>query len=134
MFLPASDDGAGTRPMRVIHVPRGITDNDVFQIQRFHYRANRYLKDVTRSELEQRFADIWGNVITLRDDGKYTPLMPKLNGMRAPTRNIDFIRLLTEVGEEIRMRGLLSSGQITNVPRRIKRLADESWCRRPNWI
>jgi len=120
--------------MRVIRFPRPITNNAVFQIQRFHYRANRYLKDISRPELEQRFADIWQNAITLRDDGKYTVLLPRLNGMRAPTRNIDFIRLLTEVGEEISMRGLLGSGQLTHVPRRIKRLADETWCRRPDWI
>ncbi|WP_426420956.1 hypothetical protein [Bradyrhizobium genosp. A] len=106
----------------------------VLEIQRFHYRNNRYIQSLSRDELEQRLHDVLANVLTLRDDGKYALIQPKRNGMRAPTRNIDFLLLYAELAEEFLIRGLLDGEQSTNPPEKIRRLADESWCRRPDWV
>jgi hypothetical protein len=53
--------------------------------------------------------------------------------MHVATRNIDFVRLYVELGEELHIRGLLNEKSATPVEK-IKRLADESWCRRPDWV
>ncbi|WP_439400285.1 hypothetical protein ACRQ5Q_42780 (plasmid) [Bradyrhizobium sp. PMVTL-01] len=126
-----AEDG---KPERVLRFPRPVSLEAVLEIQRFHYRANRYMQALTREELGQRLQDVMANVMTLRDDGKYTLLTPKRNGMHSPTRNIDFLLLYTELGEEFLIRGLLNGEQSANPPEKIRRLDDESWCRRPEWV
>jgi hypothetical protein len=132
-FAPPKKTDSG-RQEQVLCFPRPINLEAVLEIKRFHYRANRYLQALSREELEQRLHDVMVNVITLRDDGKYTLITPKRNGMHSPTRNIDFLLLHTELAEEFLIRGLLDGEQSANPPEKIKRLDDESWCRRPDWV
>jgi hypothetical protein len=84
-------------------------------------------------------AKVGGFGMTLGDDGKYRPRfrVRKDHGYRiyAPIRNLDFLRMATDAWEEMRLRGLN-----TRVPLKLKlvqmakRLPDESWCQRPDWI
>lgn len=120
-------------PDRLLHFPHGVSVSAILEIQRFNYRTNRYMQGLTRDELDQRVKDVMANVITLRDDGKYTLILPRRNGMHVATRNIDFVRLYVELGEELHIRGLLKEKSAIPVEK-IKRLADESWCRRPDWV
>ena len=119
----------------VIRFPRPVNFKSILEIQRFRYRANRYMQALSIEELQQRTHDVMANVIRLRDDGKYELIVPKRNGLHAPTRNIDFMRLYLEVGEEMLIRGLLGSGEKSANPvKKIRRLDDESWCHRPDWV
>ncbi|MFB6448928.1 hypothetical protein [Bradyrhizobium tunisiense] len=120
-------------PDRLLHFPHGVGVNAILEIQRYNYRTNRYMQGLNRDELEQRVRDVMANVMTLRDDGKYELILPRRNGMHVATRNIDFVRLYVELGEELHIRGLLNEKSATPVEK-IKRLADESWCRRPDWV
>ncbi|MBR1154282.1 hypothetical protein [Bradyrhizobium sp. JYMT SZCCT0428] len=132
-FVPRKKGEKG-EPERVLRFPRPINLQAILAIQGFYYRSNRYMQALTREELDQRLHDVAANVMKLRDDGKYTLIQPKRNGMHAPTRNIDFLLLYTELAEEFLIRGLLDGGgKSTNPPERIRRLSGESWCRRPDW-
>jgi len=91
------------------------------------------MQALSKEEFNQRFNDVWTNAFSLRDDGKYEMIQPMRNGMLASTRNIDFSRLLVEVAEELILRGLLNERSDVP-PEKIRRLADESWCRRPDWV
>ncbi|WFU21294.1 hypothetical protein QA649_24625 [Bradyrhizobium sp. CB1717] len=121
------------KPDRLLHFPHGVSVSAILEIQRYNYRTNRYMQGLSKDELDQRVKDVMANVITLRDDGKYTLILPRRNGMHVATRNIDFVRLYVELGEELHIRGLLNEKSATPVEK-IKRLADESWCRRPDWV
>ncbi len=123
----------GIKGEHVVRFPRPVSIEAILEIQRFRYRANRYMQALSKEELEQRTHDVMANVITLRDDGKYSLILPKRDGLFVPTRNIDFVRLYVELGEELHIRGLLGQ-QSANPPEKIRRLADESWCRRPDWV
>jgi hypothetical protein len=125
--------GKKGEPERIFRFPRPVSRAAILEILRFRYRANRYMQALSSEELDQRTSDVWANAITLRDDGKYELIQPMRDGMHVPTRNIDFLRLLVEVGEELHMRGLLNQ-KSANPPEKIRRLADESWCRRPEWV
>lgn len=101
------------------------------------YRANRYLKDLSAQELQERTADIVSNMLSLGDDGKYRPRFRiRPDRIYAPIRNLDFLRMATETWEEERLRGYpdvrspLDPAQLQIA----KRLADESWCRRSHWV
>ncbi|MCA1436422.1 hypothetical protein I6F33_26100 [Bradyrhizobium sp. BRP20] len=122
------------RHEHVLRFPRPISLVAILEIKRFHYRANRYMQALSREELEQRLHDVIANVITLGDDGKYTLIKPRRDGMHSPTRNIDFLSLYTELAEEFLIRGLLDGEKSANPPEKIRRLADESWCRRADWV
>jgi hypothetical protein len=126
--------GKKGEPERIILFVRPVSRASRLEIFRFLYKANRYMQALNKDEFNQRFNDVWINSFTLRDDGKYEMIQATRNGMLAPTsRNIDFSRLLVEVGEELVLRGLLNERSDVP-PAKIRRLADESWCRRPDWM
>lgn len=101
------------------------------------YRVNRYLKQLSTVELYERTADIVSNMLFLADDGKYRPrFRVRADRIYAPIRNLDFLRMATDVWEEARLRGTADVDTLLD-PTRLqiaKRLTDESWCRRPNWV
>ena len=101
------------------------------------YRVNRYLKRLSTVELDERTADIASNMLLLGDDGKYRPRFRiRADGMYAPVRNLDFLSMATDAWEEARLRRYTDvSGKLDPTRLQIaKRLADESWCRRPAWV
>lgn len=89
-----------------------------------------------QDDLEARIADIASNMMALGDDGKYRPrFRVRPNKMYAPIRHLDFLRLATDAWEEMRLRGLRMVDRLDpNLSQIAKRLPDESWCRRPDWI
>ena len=101
------------------------------------YRINRYLRRLTRAELDERLADIASNLLVLGDDGKYRPQFHiRTDSIYAPIRGLDFLRMATDAWDEARIRGYPTKRSKLD-PRLLqiaKRLADESWCQRPDWI
>ena len=100
------------------------------------YRKNRYLRTLTDAELEERTVDIFSNLMQLGDDRQYRPqLHVPEDQIYSPIRNLDFLRMTTEVWEEMKLRGKLCSKLQDNKRLQMaSRLADESWCYRPDWI
>src|SRR5205823_1620279 len=91
----------------------------------------------TRAELDERLADIASNLFVLGDDGKYRPQFHvRADRIYAPILGLDFLRMATDAWDEARIRGYPPGrGKLDPAFLQIaKRLADESWCRRPDWI
>ena len=88
-------------------------------------------------ELDDRMADIASNLFNLDDDEKYrTQFHIRPDDIYGPVRNLDFPRMATEVWAEERIRGY-ACVRAPLAPARqqvAKRLADELWCARPDWI
>ena len=75
--------------------PSSITIDDSFYAEwNSEYQSNRYLRFETRSELNQRLQDIWGNLLVLHNSGKVDL-----------TTNTVWHRLFQHVAEEMRIRG-----------------------------
>jgi hypothetical protein len=101
------------------------------------YRLNRYLRRLTREELDQRLADIASNLLVLGEDGKYRPQFHvRADRIYSPIRGLDFLRMATEAWDEARIRGYRTTNdKLDPASLQIaKRIADDSWCRRPEWI
>jgi hypothetical protein len=101
------------------------------------YRNNRYLKRLSDEDLNHRTADIFSNMCFLADNGKYRPRFRiREDQIYAPIRNLDYLRMATEAWEEARLRS--DSAQYAPLDSArlqiAKRLTNESWCRRPDWI
>jgi hypothetical protein len=119
-----------------VHFEKAIPLTNFTVLWRAAYRADRYLKEVTLDSLNQRAADISANTMRMDDDRKLRPILfIDNNGLYKPDRDIDWLRLLTDVHTELRIRGQLdrmpSAPIETHFPRRLE---DESWCRRPDLI
>jgi hypothetical protein len=116
---------------------RPISVNELPKFWIPEYRANRYLKPLTDSQLQTRIEDILSNLMALGDDGKYRPrYLIGENRLYRPIRNLDFLRMLVDIDEECRLRGnpsLLADLPSVNL-QLAQRLADETWCRRPDWV
>lgn len=63
--------------IKVIEPPDTVDDHSVTSFaDSFHedweseYLSNRYLRHESRSEVNQRFQDVWGNILVLRNSGK----------------------------------------------------------------
>ena len=100
------------------------------------YRAKRYLQGLNKSDLLARDADIASNMMALRDDGKYHPRFSiRKDKIYAGIRNLDYLRMATDAWEEMRFRGYEPLPRLDRSRLQIaKRLSDESWCRRAEWI
>jgi hypothetical protein len=101
------------------------------------YRLNRRLKRLSKVELDERIADIASNLLILCDDGKYRPRFNvRADRIYAPVRNLDFMHMATDAWEEGRLRGYTNASTPLDSPQLqiAKRLADESWCQRLNWV
>lgn len=99
------------------------------------YRAKRYLRELNDSALDVRSNDIVSNLMVLGTDGKYRPQFNiREDGLYAPVRNLDLLRMAVDVWEEYRLRARLhSAGHDRTGLALAERLADESWCRRAAW-
>jgi hypothetical protein len=111
--------------------------NDMTAVWEKLYRENRYLKGLTNEELEIRRADILASTMDLGEDGKYRPRFnQRADRVYAPIRNLDFLRMAAELWFEKRIRGL-NRTHSSRYPKQIqwpRRLSDETWCKRPNWV
>jgi len=100
------------------------------------YLTNRYLSKLSNEELRTRLADIVSNLMVLGEDGKYRPQFNlRDDGVYAPIRNLDFLRMMYDAVTEERTRGLSHRSRFE--PQEVhlaKHLSDESWCRRTDWI
>ncbi len=116
-------------------LPHPISLNSFGEIFVTEYRRRRYLERLTDSELDARMADIVSNLLALGDDGKYRPRFNVRDGVYKPIRNLDFLRMATDAWEEARLRHTEVREPLSAAHLQIaKRLSDESWCRRPDWI
>jgi len=116
--------------------PRAIQINSLADYWIRDYRANRYLQRLSKNDLLARIADIVSNLMALGDDGKYRPrFRVRKDHIYAPIRNLDFLRMETYAWEEMRLRGDMPLPALDTKRLQIaKRLSDESWCQRPDWI
>ena len=108
-----------------------VSVNDLTQIWRPAYRADRYLAKLTEDELRQRTLDVWSNTIQLGTDRKYRPNIVKdETQFYVSDRGIDWLRLLSDIHCEIELR----TEHINLEPKPndknylAQRLADEYWC------
>ena len=120
-------------------LPRPVQINSLAEHWIREYRANRYLQRLSKNHLDARIADIVSNMMALGDDGKYRPRFrvrkDQMYKIYAPIRNFDFLRMATDAWEEMRLRGLNTLVPLDpRLPQLAKRLPDESWCQRPDWI
>jgi hypothetical protein len=101
------------------------------------YRSDRYLAGLSDLELDVRMGDLVSNLMLLGDDRKYRPQF-QLGADRTyrPVRGLDFLRSTVEAWEEARLRGRETSlfSESRETIRFAERLADESWCSRPDWV
>ena len=122
---------------QIVHFSQPTTINSLTEHWIRDYRISRYLKQLSNVELDERTADVVSNMMSLDDDGKYRPRFNlRTDGIYAPIRNLDFLRMATDIYEEQRLRSYAAVNTKLDSARLqlAKRLADESWCRRPNWI
>lgn len=100
------------------------------------YRANRYLKMATREELINREADIVANLFKFDEaQKKYVPIFNiDENGFYRGIRNLDWLRMATEVREEFRLREELSTDlpSLKNTYKCECRLSESKWAVRPD--
>jgi hypothetical protein len=120
-------------------LPRAVQINSLAEFWIRDYRANRYLQHLSKTDLDERIADIASNMMALGDDGKYRPRFRVRKDhtykIYAPIRNLDFLRLATDAWEEMRLRGLNTRLSLeARLVQLAKRLPDESWCKRADWI
>jgi hypothetical protein len=117
-------------------LPPGTNVNDLANYWVRDYRLKRYLRGLTDAELEERTADIFSNLMVLRDDGKYAPRYRlREDGIFAPLRGLNFSRMLVDAYDEGRIRVHPQARNLSEARLQIaKRLSDESWCRRDEWV
>lgn len=118
-------------------LPEPIPLNALSGIWIREYRARPYLRTLSDRELDERVTDIVSNMMALHDDGKYRPRFNlRADGIYASIRGLDFLRMATDADEEMRFRGTLGAKAPLPSARLqlAKRLSDESWCRRPDWV
>jgi hypothetical protein len=109
-----------------------IPINDLADLWRVAYRADRYLKELTNELLNQRVADILANGMRRDDDGKLRPIWRiDENERYKPDRDIDWMRLLTDAHTELMIRGQPPTKIEVQFPRRLE---DETWCKRPDLV
>lgn len=122
---------------QIRHFSRPTPINSLAEHWIREYRVNRYLKQLSAVELDERSADIVSNMLFLADDGKYRPRFRiREDRIYSPIRNLDFLRMATDIWEEARIRGH-TVVETPLEPARLqiaKRLTDESWCRHPDWV
>jgi hypothetical protein len=100
------------------------------------YHRKPYLRSLTNMQLQARVEHIASNCFVLGDDGKYRLRFIVKDGFYRPVRNLDFTRMMVHSWEELRMRGnppfdpFLRDKNLQLA----KRLTDESWCSRNDWI
>jgi hypothetical protein len=120
----------------VVRFPRPIQINSLADYWIRDYRANRYLQRLSKNDLLARIADIVSNLMTLGDDGIYRPrFRVRKDHIYASIRKLNFLRMETDAWEEMRLGGYMPLPALDTKRLQIaKRLSDESWCRRPDWI
>jgi hypothetical protein len=116
--------------------PRATQINSLATYWIRDYRANRYLQRLSKNDLLARIADIVSNLMALGDDGRYRPrFRVRKDHIYAPIRNLDFLRMEVDAWEEMRLRGYMPLPALDTKRLQIaKRLSDQSWCQRPDWI
>jgi hypothetical protein len=115
-----------------VDFPTGISVNDLAGPWQVAYRADRYLRALTNEHLNQRIADILANGMRRDDDGKLRPIWyTDENERYKPDRDIDWMRLLTDVHTEQMIRGQPRTRIEVQFPQRME---DETWCKRPDLV
>jgi hypothetical protein len=123
------------RDEKIYNLDPPLPLNDLAKIWVPLYRRSRYLRPLTDLELDERLEDLLSNTMALHDDGKYRPRFNiRSDDVYAPIRNLDFLRMLVEAEEERRIRGGPDRPMPKTRLQLAKRLADESWCIRPDWV
>lgn len=120
----------------VIRFPHPIPINSLADYWIRDYRSNRYLQRLSKNDLLARIADIGSNMMALGDDRMYRPrFRVREDHIYASIRKLDFLRMATDAWEEMRLRGDMPLPPVdTRRVQLAKRLSDESWCQRPDWI
>jgi hypothetical protein len=74
--------------------------------------------------------------MVLGDDGKYRPrFRVREDHIYVAIRNLDYLRMETDAWEEMRLRGYMPLPALDTKRLQIaKRLSDDVWCQRPDWI
>lgn len=122
---------------RIHWFSRPVPLDSLADLWRQAYRANRYLVKLSDDQLNERTADILSNLMVLGDDGIYRPRRRvREDGIYTPIRGLDFLRIATDAWEEYHLRGpAVANSRLDDSRLQLaKRLSDESWCRRPEWI
>jgi hypothetical protein len=116
---------------------RPIRFNQIHRIWIEEYKRNRYMKALTIDALKKRFAYIMSNLMILSDDGKYRPVFNmRADGIYAPIRGLDYLRMAIEIYAEQNLRALKGDDLKVDEAEfhRARRLSDESWCKRLDWV
>ena len=134
----SNDRPIGFRPPHDIRwLDHSISMNELPRFWIPDYRRTRYLSVLTDAQLQARSEDILSNLLVLEDDRVYRPQFHVRNdGVYSPIRNLDFLRMLVETWDELRLRGnpAFQPDQRERNLQVAARLANETWCTRPDWV
>lgn len=102
------------------------------------YRANRYLHEQNAQQLTHRLSDIAQNLMTFDEKtGKYVPNYNlSSDGIYMPVRNLDWLKMATEVYEEFRLRCMDLPDLPSQAPIAAceKKLSKTGWANRPDLV
>lgn len=117
---------------------RRMSLNDMTSVWIPQYQADRYLSNISEDELVDRLADITQNLYKFDEkQQKYQcNYHVDSNGIYKPVRNLDWLKMLTDVDEEIRIRRLENLELPSLAPTLAceRRLSKSDWARRPDLI
>lgn len=117
---------------------RRISVNDMASVWIPQYQANRYLRNLSERDLGDRLAGIMQNLFKFDEKQQKYQINFHVdsNGIYKPVRNLDWLKMLTDVDEEIRIRSLKTPKLPSHAPTLAceRRLSKSDWAGRPDLI